>query len=96
MTTKPSGKKLILYTSGDPGSQAILQLLVDKGVRFERRDIRWRDPSGGLQNLKFLQYRNLDTVPQLFDDKEQLIGEFEAARLHLAKMKSPRAANAIA
>lgn len=94
--TQPSGKKLIIYTSGDPGSQAIVQLMVDKGVPFERRDIRWRDPVDGLRNLKFLQRCGLDTVPQVFEDGERLIGDFDAARTHLVQLPDAPPSNATA
>lgn len=89
-TTPKRQRKLIIYTSGDVTSQAICQLMIDKGVSFDRRDIRKSIPGEGQRDLIFLQRLNLDTVPQLFHEDGSHIGGFDEARLYLVQLPDPK------
>ena len=83
-------RALTIFVSGDTGSRAIIQLMIDKGVRFETRDIRHSSAGGELSDLAFLQERNLYSVPQLFDADGTLIGGYEESLLHLQALPDPK------
>jgi glutaredoxin len=81
--------RLVIYVSGDMTSRAIVQLMIDKGVPFEKRDIRKDIPGEGARDLIFLQERGLLSVPQLFGPGGEHIGGFEEARHYLVRLPDP-------
>lgn len=64
--------KFIIYHSGDKGSQELFLILGRIGITYEKRDIRENK-----QHLTDIAKRGLTTVPQVFNEFNVCVGDFE-------------------
>lgn len=73
---------LQVYGSGDAGTKELIQMMLDRGIRYELCDIRQLDIHGRRRNLAFLMSgnstgRTLTSVPQVFEENGTYRGDFQ-------------------